>query len=133
MTARILIDGSGFKVSKPGNNVLTAANQNLIITSGASNALGVFLTGTATGATATIPFGRTLPFIPRFWLSARINSTTWQQLSHFTRRTTNFDWGSDEEGIEGVEGIIDQTRLLIRNHGGYSLIRYVIFNTGLTP
>jgi len=30
-------------------------------------------------------------------------------------------------------GIVDQTRLLIRNHGGYSLIRHVIFNTGLTP
>jgi len=42
--------------------------------------------------------------MPGFWLSARINSTTRQQLSHFTRRTTNFDWGSDEEGIEGVEG-----------------------------
>lgn len=131
MTARILIAGSAFKVSKPGNTVLTAASQKLIINSGASTPWAS--SGTATGATATIPFGRTLHFIPRFWLSARINSTTWQQLSHFTRRTTNFDWGSDEEGIEGVEGIVDQTRLLIRNHSGYSLIRYVIFNTGLTP
>ncbi len=134
MSARLLIDANAFRVSKPGYDVFSANPQDLIIDSGASNALSVLMTGTVSGTTVSIPFGQTLPYIPRFCLSARMaNGTTWLQTSHLIRRTTNFDFGNDEQSLEGVEGLADQTRLLIRNHGGYSLIRYVVFNTGLTP